>query len=464
MRYLLITSLCFFTSILASAQDSPQDSLVPQSYSFSLEEALVYGMENNYTVRNAATDITIALKQKWEIIAQGLPQIGGEVTYQNQLIQPVSFIPAVFFDPEAPAGDFIPVQFSPKQNVSALATWNQLIFDGSYFVGIQSARTLLQISENAKVKTDLEIKEAITSAYSNVLLAQESLAILQENLKTVKKNLDDTKQIFENGMTEEEDVEQLGITYLDLETDLNNTLRQLAIAYDMLKLTLGMPLETKLAITDDLDQLSMQYYDLELLKREIPLEENIDYRISQDQANLAEVEVKLEKSKALPRLSAFVNYGANASSNSFTFLNEEQRYFEQSILGFNLNIPILSSGMRGARTAQKELAYQQRLVDLEETGNQVKLDIASARNDYQFSLDNLTTQEKNLDLAQRIEKKNQTKFFEGIATSFELSEAQQQLFQAQQNYLQAMLEVITNKAALEKVLDTRKYQPKEQKN
>ncbi|MGB3774524.1 MAG: TolC family protein [Leeuwenhoekiella sp.] len=461
MRYSVVLTLCLFFS---GHYLSAQDSLVPQSYSLSLEEALIYGLDNNYTIKNASLDVSIALKQKWEIIAQGLPQIGGEVTYQNQLIQPVSFIPAQFFDPDAPTGDFIPVQFSPKENVSAVATWNQLIFDGSYFVGIQSARTLLQISENAKVKTDLEIKEGIISAYSNVLLAQESLLVLQKNLKTVEKNLNDTRKIFENGMNEEEDVEQLEITYLDLKTDLDNTLRQLAIAYDMLKVTLGMPLETKLAITDDLDTLSMQYYDLEMLTREIDHKNNIDYRIAEDQANLAEVEVKLEKSKALPRLTAFVNYGANAASNSFTFLNEEQRYFEQSILGFNLNIPIFSSGMRSARTAQKQLAYEQRLIDLEETGNQVKLDIASARNDYQFSLDNIKTQEKNLDLAERIEKKNQTKFFEGIASSFELSEAQQQLFQAQQNYLQAMLEVITNKAALEKVLDTHTYQPKEQKN
>lgn len=226
MRYLILITLGFFTSLLVHAQDS----IVPQTYRFSVQEAIVYGLKNNYSVQNARTDIAIALKQKWEIIAQGLPQISGEVSYQNQLIQQVSFIPAQFFDSNAPEGEFVPVQFSPKQNVVANTTWNQLIFDGSYFVGIQSARTLLQISENAKVKTDLEIKEAVTSAYANVLLAEESLKILRENLETVEKNLSDTQQIFENGMTEEEDVEQLKITYLGLETDLNNTVRQLAIA------------------------------------------------------------------------------------------------------------------------------------------------------------------------------------------------------------------------------------------
>ena len=117
--------------------------------------------------------------------------------------------------------------------------------------------------------------------------------------------------------------------------------------------------------------------------------------------------------------------------------------------------------MRAARTAQKELAYRKSLEDLEQTRNQVKLEIASARNDYQFALDNFATQEKNLALSERIENKNSIKFFEGIASSFELSEAQTQLYQAQQDYLQAMYEVIANKAALEKTLDTTTYQPQQ---
>ena len=438
-----------------------QDTTEVESYALSLQEAITYGLENSYDAKNALTDVEIALKQKWEVIAQGLPQISGEVTYQNQFIQPTSFIPAVVFDPSADPGDFIPVQFSQKQSASAVATWNQLIFDGSYIVGVQSAKTLLQISENAKVKTDLEVKQAIIEAYGNVLLAQESVAILQKNIETVNKNLNDTQKIFENGLGEEEDVEQLQITALGLETQLNNTVRQLAIAYDMLKLTLGIPIDSKLMVTDELEDLTMQYYDLNLLTQDINPEQNIDYRIAQDQTNLAETEVKLEKSKALPRLSAYLNYGAAGASNSFTFLSDEQRYFEQSILGVSLTVPIFSSGMRAAKTAQKELAYQQSLEDLERARNQVKLQIATARNDYQFALDNFATQEKNLDLVERIENKNSIKFFEGIASSFELSEAQTQLYQAQQDYLQAMYDVIANKAALEKVLDTTVYQPKE---
>ena len=446
--FLIAFSLC---AILVNAQDSTQ----VEKRTFTLEEAILYGLDNGYNSHIAKKDVAIALKQKWEIIAQGLPQISGDANYNNNLKQPVTLIPGEVAGGEP--GTFVPVTFGTKHSVNATGTWNQLIFDGSYIVGIQSAKTLLQISENAKVKTDLEVKKAITDAYGNVLLATESVEILKKNVATVEKNLNDTRKIFENGLAEEEDAEQLEITLLNLEANLNNSIRMQSIAYDMLKVTMGIPVEDEITVTDNLSELSEENFNLLLLSKEINVEENIDYRIAEDQANLSEVEVKLEKSKALPTLSAFVNYGVAGYSDEFTFFDRNQEYFTQSVLGVNLSIPIFSSGMRSAKTAQKQIAFEQAKLELEQTKNQVKLEMANARNEYHFALENYENKERNLELAERIEKKNSIKFFEGIATSFELSEAQQQLFQAQQDYLQAMLEVINTKAELENLLDTTKY-------
>lgn len=438
-----------------SIYSQAQETVKLQQRTFTLEEAIQFGLENGYNSRIAKKDVAIALKQKWEIIAQGLPQISGDANYNNNLKQPVTLIPGEVAGGEP--GTFVPVTFGTKHSVNATGTWNQLIFDGSYIVGIQSAKTLLQISENAKVKTDLEVKKAITDAYGNVLLASESVTILKKNLSTVEKNLNDTRKIFENGLAEEEDVEQLEITRLNLEANLNNSIRMQSIAYDMLKVTMGIPVTEEIKVTDNLSELSEENFNLLLLSKEMNVEENIDYRIAEDQANLSEVEVKLEKSKALPTLSAFVNYGVAGYSDEFTFFNSDQDYFTQSVLGVNLSIPIFSSGMRSAKTAQKQLAFEQAKLQLEQTKNQVTLEIANARNEYQFALENYENKQRNLELAERIEKKNSIKFFEGIATSFELSEAQQQLFQAQQDYLQSMLDVISTKAELENLLDTTKY-------
>ena len=449
-------TLLGFISLASYAQETQE---APESFSFSLEEAIRYGLEHNVEAANAQRDIAISLKQKWEIIAQGLPQISGAVDYQNYIKQPVQLLPAEITGGEP--GTFIPVTFGTQQSMNATATWNQIIFDGSYLVGIQSAKTLLQITENAKTKTDQEVKKGIINAYGNVLLAEENVAILKKNVESVQKTFDETKLTFENGLAEEEDVEQLEITLLTLKNNLNRSSRMADIAYEMLNITLGLPVETNIILTEELEALAMQYFDLSILQKNIAVEENIDFRIAKNTAESAEIEVKLEQAKALPSLTGYVNYGYQGFSQEFTFLNDNQEYFDQSILGISLNIPIFSSGMRSARTQQKKIALEQALADLDYTKNEVKQQINSAKTEYEYSLDNYSVQKKNLALAERIENKNKTKFEEGVASSFELSEAQRQLYTAQQDYLQSMLNVITTKVELENLLDTTQYEEKE---
>ncbi len=474
-----MTKFSIFFFCLACLQLSAQESGAQQQLALSLEEAVILGLENNYSSIKSEKEVEKALAQKWEIISQGLPQINANVDYQNFLKQPVTLLPAAAFDNtestidiiqtyfdgiqrnnvavNAPEG-FIPVQFGTQQSMAATATWSQLIFDGSYIVGVQSARTLLQISKNAKVKTDLEVRKAVINAYGNVLMAQESVDILENNLENLTKNLNDTEKIFESGLTEEEDVEQLKITRLGIENNLNRSRRMLEISYQMLNLALGIPIETGVALTEDLDALAIQFYDLQLLEANIPVEENIDFRMAENTAEAAAIYVRLEKAKALPTLTGFLNYGTTGYSDKFTFLSSDQEYYDQSILGVSLNVPIFSSGMRSSRTKHMKLEHEQALLDLEETRNRVKLEIAAAKADYRYNLETYETQQESLQLAQRIEEKNQIKFFEGLASSFELSEAQRQLYTAQQNLLQAMLDVINAKVELENALSTERYE------
>ena len=426
-----------------------------ESYSLSLEEAVALGLERNYSAVISEKEVEKALEQKWEIIAQGLPQISANVDYQNYLKQPVTLIPGEIAGDEP--GTFVPVTFGTKQNLAATATWSQLIFDGSYIVGVQSARTLLDISQNAKVKTDLQVKEAIINAYGNVLLTEESVEILQENLENIESTLSDTRIIVENGLAEEEDAEQLEITFLSLQNRLNQNLQMLEIAYQMLNMALGIPVEADVVLTEDFDDMAEEFIDLALLEKDIPVEENIDYRIAKNSAESAKIFVKLEKAKALPRLTGFLNYGASGYGEQFNFFNEDQEYYNQSILGISLEIPIFSSGMRNSRTEQKQIEYEEALLELEKTRNEILLKIDSAKTAYEFSLETLQTQRKSLALAKRIAHKNQVKFFEGLATSFELRQAQRQLYTAQQELLQAMLDVINDKVVLENVLSTVKY-------
>ncbi|WP_196885382.1 TolC family protein [Aureivirga sp. CE67] len=421
------------------------------SQSLSLNDAVDLALRNNFDIRVAENDIKAAKKKKWETTATGLPQIDISGNFTNNLKQQVSLIPAEAFG--GTPGQFEEVTFGTKYTMGATATLNQLIFDGSYIVGLQSAKTYLQISEQAKQKTKLGIREATINAYGNVLIAERSITILENNKEALEKNLFQAKEIFKNGLNEEEDVEQLQITLSTVENQLNRANRLRDIAYQMLNITLGQDVNTPLSLTENIDVLVVENIDFSLMTTDYNLEDLIDYKIASTDRKSKELLLKLEKSRALPSLTGFLNFGYSGNSNEFNFHEKEQKWFDASALGLRLNVPIFSSFGRDAKTKQAKIALNTADIKLENVRQQLKLGVDQARTEYQFSIDQFNTSKQNLKLAERIETKQQTKFFEGISTSFDLLQAQNQLYTQQQNLLQAMLEVISKKAALEKALN-----------
>lgn len=444
MKQFLLTVLTIIISVSGLAQEQ-------ETKRYTLEEAVAYALENNYKVINANKDIIDAQKQKWETIAGGLPQIEGAVSYQNQLKQPVSLIPAEFFGGEP--GTFAPIVFGQAQTASATATLKQQIFDGSYIVGVQASKAFISYSANNKEKTDLEVRKAVVEAYGNVLLAKESVAIFKKNRETLDKNLYESKKIYENGLGDEESVDQLQITLSSVENQLRNAQRLEKLTLQMLNLVMGLDITTPTILKENLDKLTQKEMDLRLLDQELTMENNVDYKLAYNLNEQRFYELKLAKSRALPTLNAFINYGSTAFSQNFDFFDGDQQWFDSSILGFDLSIPIFSSFKRSATTARAKIALDKAKNQLEEAKENIRLQLENAKSEYLFSIEQYDTSKANLALAERIEQKNQIKYFEGLASSFELRQAQTQLYTAQQEYLQSMVGVINKKTELETIIN-----------
>jgi outer membrane protein len=440
--------LLFLTFMLFALSANSQQT--KQSYTFTLQQAITHALEHNYSVINSGRDIDAAKEKKWETTAAGLPQINAGVDYTNNFVLQKSVVPAEFFGGEP--GTYAEVAFGTKHNMIAHSTLSQLIFDGSYIVALQASKTYLKYYENAKQRTDIEIKEMVINSYGNVLLAKENIDILEKNIASLQKTLNDTKAIYKNGLIEEESVEQLEITLASLESTLNYNKRLQDITYKMLKINLGIDISDEITLTDKLDDLTIQNMDLAFAASEFNVSDNISHKIATNFEEQRILEYKLEKSKALPTLSANVNFGYTAYKDEFQFFTQHQNWFNYSNLGVALNVPIFSSLARSSRTQQAKIAVDQAKTQLSETEQKLKLQYATAKSEYEYSIADYETAKSNLSLAERIERKQQIKFTEGLSTSFDFNDAQRQLYTAQQKYLQTMVTIINKKASLEKII------------
>jgi len=417
---------------------------------FSLQEAVAYAKTNSYAMLNASDDIEAAKKKVWETTTMGLPQINGNVDYQNFLKKPVSLIPAEMFGGQP--GEFAEISFGTKHNVSASATLTQLIFNGSYLVGLQSAKVYLKISESIKEKTDIAIKEGVINAYSGVLMNREGIEILKKNKQNIEKMLSETREIIKNGFAEEQDAEQLALTLNGIDNQLKNLQRMEEYNINMLKYVLGIPIEESIMLTDSLNSLLTTENDWTLLNNPFDYTHHIDYKMSENNVEAGKLFTKLEQSKALPSLAAFVNYGVNAYNEQFKFFNSEQKWLGSSVFGVKMIIPIFSSLERTSRVQQAKIGLEKANRNQIETIEKLNLAYQNAKISYENALDTFNNAKESLNLAESIEHKENIKFKEGISGSFELNNAQMQLYGKQQEYLQSIFNLINKKAALENAM------------
>jgi len=421
-------------------------------YSFTLQEAIGFAIKNNRAIQNAERDVRIAVQTKRETTATGLPQINANIGYNNWLEQQVSLIPAEFFG-GAP-GQFAEVLFGTKQTMNSAVTVKQKLFDGSYLVALQAAKVFLEISKNSKEKTINEIGKIVAYSYGNVLLVEENLKIVNSNIALLEKNVWEVSKVYESGLIEEESLQQLQLTLSGLKSNQRYSKRLKDLAYQMFNNSLGLDLTAEVVLTNSLDELVVFYSTLTTSRSENEFEEVIDFKIAVNSVKSDELLLKLEKSKALPTLNAFVNGSYSGNSQRFSFTENSQKWFGASLFGVTLDIPVFSSFKRSASTQRARLNLEKSKSNLEDTTNKIKLEINTARSNYEFAVEDYEIKKKALDLSKNIANKNEIKFFEGLTTSFDLSQAQRQLYIAQQDYLQSMLNILLKGVDLESLINT----------
>jgi len=418
---------------------------------FSLKQAQEYALTNNYDLINTKADLLSAEEQVKETRAIGLPQVNGSVDFQNFLKIPTTLIPAgALGDPNAPADAFIPVQFGTNYNTTASLSANQLIFDGSYIVGLRAIKEVRNLNLQNVERTELEVKDAVTNAYHTALVATENREVLEKVLVTMEDLLAETKAIFENGLAEAMDVDQMSLNVTNMRNSVNMAKRQEVVTKQLLKYQMGMDVDAAIELSDDLDALVNTTPTVGLLEKEFNASEHPDYKLLETQESLMVLSMQNERADYLPSLGAFFSHQQSNMGNDLALFDSDQ-WFPTTLWGLNLNVPIFSSGMRSSQVARAQIEVEKANTQLSQVENALKMQANVARSNYQSAMEVYQTEKDNLALAQRIQDRTLIKYQEGLASSFELSQAQSQYLSTEGNYVKSLLDLLSAKAALDKV-------------
>lgn len=464
MNYQKISILLMFLPFLGTAQEN---------LSLNLAEAQAYAVENSYAVRNARIDALSAESQIKELTSIGLPQVTGSIDYQNFIDIPTQVAPADAFGFPAYLNDFllgvsqetgVPInapefdpnaiselQFGAPQTMTAGISVSQLIFDGSYFVGLQAAKAYADVMEGSIKSSEQQVKDQVAQAYHTVLVAVKNVEVLEGSIQIMRKTLSDTEALHKSGFLEQQDVDQLQLTLNDLDNKFDYAKQQKEIAMLMLKFQLGVKGTDNVTLTDTIENLTSAGH-ADLSAQPFSLSNNINYQVQSDYRTLMSLNVKNEKAKGLPSIGAFYNFQKNAQRDDFNFLDFDQKWYPIQIWGVQLSVPLWTSFQGKHRVQKARLEVERADLLLLQIEDGAILEYRSALSDYTYAQKNMTGQEESHALAQRIFDQTQIKYKEGVASSMELAQAESQLLTAHGSVINATLSLLNASSRLNKAL------------
>ena len=277
----------------------------------------------------------------------------------------------------------------------------------------------------------------------------EGISILEDTLDNFKKDLNEVTELYKNGFQEEENVEQIKITLAQAELSLLQARKTRDNQLNLLKLVLGINMKDKLILVTSVEDFIRENLVFANSFEDFNTDRNVDIKISQNMFDTKRIEYKLERSKQLPKVSGFISGTYTGYNNEFNFTDKSQNWFGSSVVGVNLEIPLFNANRMNVSSQKAKIAMEKARTSLEEQQERTQAEVLQKLNDYQLALKSLDVNEQTMNLSISIEEKNSMKFFEGLVTSFELRQAQIQLLDSQQKYLNSVLELISIKTELE---------------
>ena len=439
-----------FTPIIAALVLLGSGAMAQESY--SLAEAKKKAIENSAAVKIAKYEVEKAEKNIWEVKAIGLPQVNAEVGFQQFIDIPTQVLPANAFNPSAPAGELVGVQFGTEFSVTANLTVSQLLFDGRYLIGLQAIQMLKQVQDISLEKSEKLAKDETENAYYMVVASAEQVKIIEKTKVKLEKLKSDIQILADEKVLDQTEADQMALNLAKLENNLILAKKQHELATDLLKMKMGFGMEKQIYVTDSLWSLVESFSPKDEVSKAYNSSGNLDVQMLETQLVLDGLNIKNEQAAGMPSLAAFFQTQQQAFRNDFTFFKNEP-WYPANLWGVNLKIPIFSSGQRLAKVRQAELMEDITAVRIGSAKEGLDLQAKNVKVNLESASNILRTNKMSVEIAEKILNNAQIKFKEGMISSTEFTQSENQYIMAQSDYINSAYQLLKAKLELDKLMN-----------
>ena len=462
-RMLLLAGIILGGTSLTAARETQK---------LSLAMTIKMAMQHNTNILNSKLDLKIAQNKIWEITAMGLPHVDAKSAYQHLFKVPSLNFPStqlshtnVPFDSNTGLGTIsqlqlstgeniylnstagVPIQLGIANNISTDITVSQLIFSGSYIVGLQARKAYYNLSKQSEEKTRLEVIETVVNTYHLIQLAEESRMILSKNLENVDKTLSEITEMNKQGFLEKTDVDQLEVTANTVRNAINQIDSNLDMAYRLLKIQLGMEETALIELSDPPESGdSLVRSSMQLMAEQFNINQNPDFMLTRTSEHFTKLDYQVSMTSFLPTLSGFYNHNIQLNQAQFNFVPKD-------LIGINLSLPIFSSGERMSILAQKKMTYEKARNTSQFVSNSLLMQATQYQNDVRLKLERYLNQKKSKELSDDIYQRTMEKYKQGMSSSMDLMTSQNQYLNNLTAYYQSIYDLQGAKSRLEKMFN-----------
>lgn len=422
--------------VMAAARTNRSSVQTPKVLQLSLQEAQNHAVESNRSLKNASLAVQEAYAQRWQTIASMLPQVDGSYAYSNYCGYSATL---------SMGGMEVPVSMP---NVGALGVTASMGLNGQGIVGALLNNIAIDMKKIALEQSESELRGNVMSSYVSVLALQSITELLDSTLLNIQGLEQMTQSAVDAGAVEQTSADQIRVRVNTLKNSINQQKRNIELAFTSLKVLLDVPVETELVLTDKIDGILSAEKVLALLGENFIVENNLNYQLLSKNVELAKRNVHMAGWAYGPTVAVAYNY-----ANQQYYGEGGMRMTPPNLVQVSVKMPLWSSGKRAAGVVEKKIAYEEAKNTLSETTDQLAIQYRQLCFNLNNAYETYLNEKENIEVSKRVFNSATEKFKYGASSNLELTNASNDLINAQSSYVQAMLSLVNAQVELDKFLN-----------